>query len=137
MLPIEIMLDLEVTTTQNVIKKPCFKILYRISTCASILSRWITQIPAFIIGNTFICKTKLKLIKSQAKVKQHLDAKLFQFENYLLFSSALSSKKNAHILKICNKTSLSILTLKRLLEGQFDPPPPPPRCRFSKEWVKA
>ena len=37
----------------------------------------------FFISNTFISKARLKLAKSQANAKQHLEARLFLFdENY-------------------------------------------------------
>ena len=48
----------------------------------------------FFISKTFISNTSLKLAKNQAKYKQHAEAKLLLFENYLLSSSVLSSKNN-------------------------------------------
>ena len=47
-----------------------------------------------------ISSARLKLAKNQANAKQHLQAKLWVFENYSYFSSTLSSKKKiGHILK--------------------------------------
>ena len=45
----------------------------------------------------------MKLIKNQAKLKQHLDPDILLFENYSFSSSALSFKKNKHILKNVQK----------------------------------
>ena len=40
---------------------------------------------------------------SQVKAKQHPEAELSLFENYLLFSSSLSSKNNIKYSKKCTK----------------------------------
>ena len=53
--------------------------------------------------HVYISNTKLKSTKNQAKAKQHPKAKLLLFENYLLSSSALSSRNNVHILKNVQK----------------------------------
>ena len=57
-----------------------------------------TLIHAFPIINSFISNATLKLVKSKAKTKQHPDAALLIFENYLLSSSTSSS---IDILKKC------------------------------------
>ena len=44
------------------------------------------------LSNTLISNTRLNLAKNQAKTKQHPEVELLLFENYLLFSSMLSSK---------------------------------------------
>ena len=49
---------------------------------------------AFFISNTFISNVKLKLAKNQANFKQHPQAELLLFENYLHSSPTLSSKNN-------------------------------------------
>ena len=46
------------------------------------------------ISNSFISKDRLKLAKNQANTKQHLEAVLLLFENYLYSSFILSSKNN-------------------------------------------
>ena len=46
--------------------------------------------------------------KSQTKVKQHPEAKLLLFGDYLLSSSLLSSKSSRRYSKICTKTSVSV-----------------------------
>ena len=43
---------------------------------------------------TFISKARLKLAKSQTNAKQHPEAELLLFENYLHSLSTLSSKSN-------------------------------------------
>ena len=48
----------------------------------------------FFISDTLISNARLKLTKNQAKAKQHLEAELLLFENYLLSSSTFSSKNN-------------------------------------------
>ena len=60
----------------------------------------------FFISNTFISYTRLKLAKNQVKGKQHPEAELLLFENYMLSSSMLSSKNN---LKIFQKLNVSVL----------------------------
>ena len=61
------------------------------------------EIQAFFISYTFISNVWLKLVKIQAKAKQHSEAELLLFENYLLFSSTLSTKNNRKYSKICTK----------------------------------
>ena len=51
-------------------------------------------IHAFFMSNTFINNARLKIVKNQAKAKQHLEARFLIFENYSLSSSTLSSKNN-------------------------------------------
>ena len=46
----------------------------------------------FFISNTFISKTRLKLVKIQASAKSHPEAEMLLFESYSGFSSTLSSK---------------------------------------------
>ena len=46
------------------------------------------------ISNTFINNARLKMVKSQGNTKQHPEAKLLPFENFLRLSSMLSSRKN-------------------------------------------
>ena len=48
----------------------------------------------FYISIIFICNTRLKSAKNQAKAKQHPEAKLLLFEIYPFSSSMLSSKTN-------------------------------------------
>ena len=62
--------------------------------------RLLTKIHAFFISNAFIDSTRLKLAKNRAKAKQHAEAELLLLENFVVFSSTLSSKDN--------KTSTSI-----------------------------
>ena len=48
------------------------------------------QVHALIfISNTFISNARLKLVKNQAKGKQHPEAEPLLFENYSLSSSTL------------------------------------------------
>ena len=47
------------------------------------------NIHAFFISNTFRSNARLKLAKKQVKAKQHPEAKLLLFENYLLSSFTL------------------------------------------------
>ena len=62
------------------------------------------HIHPFIISNTLISNIRLKLTKNQAKTKQHSEAKLLLFENYLPASSMLSSKANMKFSKkMCKK----------------------------------
>ena len=53
--------------------------------------------------HTFISNASLKLAKSQAKSKQHPQAELLLFENYLLSLSMLSPKYNGRYCKKCTK----------------------------------
>ena len=52
------------------------------------------SIHAFFLSNTFINNAGLKLAKNQANTKQHPEAELVLFDNYLHFSSTLSCKSN-------------------------------------------
>ena len=61
------------------------------------------EIQAFFVSYTFISNAWLKLVKIQAKAKQHSETELLLFENYLLFSSTLSTKNNRKYFKICTK----------------------------------
>ena len=45
----------------------------------------------------------MKLVKDQAKAKQHPETELLVLENYSLFSSMLSSKNNSRYSKKCTK----------------------------------
>ena len=63
----------------------------------------------FCISSTFISNTRLKLAKKNwAKAKQHPEAKLFLFEDYLLSSSTLSSKNNMVYSKKCAKKQVCL-----------------------------
>ena len=70
----------------------------------SLLLHIATLTTRFFICNTFTSNTRLKLVKNQAKAKQHPEAKLLLFENYSLSSSMLSSKNNMR-----QKTGVSVL----------------------------
>ena len=61
------------------------------------------EIQAFFVSYTFISNAWLKLVKIQAKAKQHSETELLLFENYLLFTSTLSTKNNRKYSKICTK----------------------------------
>ena len=65
----------------------------------------------FFTSNTFISNTRLKLAKNQAKTKQHIEAELKLFENYLLSSSMLSSKNNSRYSKKCTKNKYICLNM--------------------------
>ena len=60
-------------------------------------------------GNTsfFISNANLKLPKNQANAKDHFEAELLLFENYLPSSSTFSSKNNRTI-KISKRTSAHV-----------------------------
>ena len=60
-------------------------------------------VQAFLISNTFISKTRLKLTENQAKAKQHPETERLLFENYSLSSSMLSSKAYMRYSKKCAK----------------------------------
>ena len=73
----------------------------------------------FLISNTFISNARLKLAKNQAKTKQHPEAELLLFENYLLFSFTLSSKNNkkysnkcTNIRHVCLNEVIWLMTMK-------------------------
>ena len=65
---------------------------------------------AFFISNTFISNVKLKLAKNQANFKQHPQAELLLFENYLhSLHPRYHPKIIGHILKNKQKkTKLSV-----------------------------
>ena len=46
----------------------------------------------FFISNTFISNARLNLAKNEANAKQHPEAEIYLFENYLHSSFMLSSK---------------------------------------------
>ena len=52
---------------------------------------------SFFISNIFINNANLKLAKNQANAKDHLEAELLLFENYLSSSSTFLSKNNRTI----------------------------------------
>ena len=81
--------------------------------------RLVTRIHTFFISNTFISNARLKLKKNQAKTKQHADAELLLFENYVHSSSTLSSKDNRRYSKECAKKKyvyLNILNIQTIYE---------------------
>ena len=47
------------------------------------------------ISNTFISNARLKLAKNKPNAKKHTEAELLLYENYLHYSSILSSKNNS------------------------------------------
>ena len=57
----------------------------------------------FFISNNLISNTRLKLVKNQAKAKQHPEAERLLFENYSLSSFMLSFKTNMRYSKKCVK----------------------------------
>ena len=54
--------------------------------------QFLMEYKLFFISNTFISDARLKLVKNQAKAKQHSEAELLLFENYSLSLTTLSSK---------------------------------------------
>ena len=50
----------------------------------------------------------MKLVKNQAKAKQHPETELLVLENYSLFSSMLSSKNNSRYSKKCTKKQVRL-----------------------------
>ena len=50
----------------------------------------------------------MKLVKNQAKAKQHPETELLALENYSLFSSMLSSKNNSRYSKKCTKKQVRL-----------------------------
>ena len=48
-----------------------------------------------LISNTFISNARLKLAKNKPNAKKHTEAELLLYENYLHYSSILSSKNNS------------------------------------------
>ena len=53
------------------------------------------KITRIFISNTFTRNTKLKFAKNQENPKQHHEAKLLLFENYLYSSVVLSKKQES------------------------------------------
>ena len=62
----------------------------------------------FYISIIFICNTRLKLAKNQAKAKQYPEAELLLFEIYQFSSSMLSSKTNLKYSKKCPKEQVCL-----------------------------
>ena len=54
----------------------------------------------------------MKLVKNQAKAKQHPEAKLLLFENYSLSSFKLSYKNNRRYSKTCKKGKYFCLNME-------------------------
>ena len=50
----------------------------------------------------------MKLVKNQAKAKQHPETELLVLENYSLFSSMLSSKNNSRYSKKCTEKQVRL-----------------------------
>ena len=71
----------------------------------------------FFISNTFISNARLKLTKNQAKAKQHPEAELLLFENYLLSSSSLSFKNNKRYSKKCTKKQVRLFKWGYIING--------------------
>ena len=53
------------------------------------------QIKVFFISNTLVSNGRVKFVKNQANAKEHPEAELLLFENYLHSSSTLTSKNNS------------------------------------------
>ena len=70
---------------------------------------YLSNITRLFKTNAFIRNNRLKLVKNQAKAKQHPEAELLLFESYSLFSTVLSSKTNMRYSKKVCKTSASVL----------------------------
>ena len=60
-----------------------------------------------VISNTFISNARLKFARNQAKAKQHPQAELLLFDNYLLSHPRYHPKILRDILKNMQKTSAS------------------------------
>ena len=73
----------------------------------SVFSRFSNMLHTLFlyISSTFESNTRLKLTKNQARAKQHPEAELLLFENYLLSSSMLSSKNN----RTCSKKQVFLI----------------------------
>ena len=69
------------------------------SMASSHFSRMRFRIRSFLYKQHFYKNATLKLVKSQAKAKQHPESELLELENYLLSSSTLSSKNNRRYFK--------------------------------------
>ena len=52
------------------------------------------KITRFFMSNAFISNSRLKLVKNHTKAKQHPEAELLLFENYLPSSSMLYTNSN-------------------------------------------
>ena len=61
------------------------------------------NLQAFFYKQHFYKQRQTELAKNQAKAKQHSKVELLLFENYLLFSSTLSSKNNRRYSEKCTK----------------------------------
>ena len=69
----------------------------------------LSELHTFLISNTFISKTRLKLVKIQASAKSHPEAEILLFESYSRFSSTLSSKNaTTYSEKISKRTSVPV-----------------------------
>ena len=66
------------------------------------------ELDAFFKSNTFISNARLKLAKNQAKAKQHPEAELLLFENYLFSLSKLSYKNKRRYSQKCTKKHTSV-----------------------------
>ena len=73
-------------------------------------AREIESCKKFMCRNTlfFVNNTSLKLVKNQAKAKQHPQAEVLLFENYSLSSSILSSKNSKYKLTTGKFTSMLV-----------------------------
>ena len=73
-------------------------------------AREIESCQKFMCRNTrfFVYNTSLKLVKNQAKAKQHPQAEISLFENYSHSSSMLSSKNSKCKLTISKFTSMFV-----------------------------
>ena len=69
----------------------------------------LTRLHAFFISNTYK-QRQAEISKNQAKAKQHPQAKLLLFENYLLSSSTLSSKHDRRYSKKYTKNKYVCLS---------------------------
>ena len=67
----------------------------------------------FLISNTFISNVRLKLTKA----RQHPEAELLLFENYLLSSSSLSFKNNKRYSKKCTKKQVRLFKWGYIING--------------------
>ena len=67
------------------------------------------QDTLFFISNTFISKTRLKLVKNRANAKQHAEAERLLLENYVVSSSTLLSKDSERYSKKCAKNKYAYL----------------------------
>ena len=65
-----------------------------------------------LISTLLISNVRLKLAENKAKGKQHPEAELLLFENYLHSSATLSSKQTGHILKNYFNEIIQLMTMK-------------------------